>query len=95
MKTFAEEVAEFHAPEAVEQPMVYEVWSDGEITLTKGGNLYKQRNLHTIYPAALPAWQGERLIDLFPSNNGTYGSMPVEDEEQALALRELLKSWYE
>jgi hypothetical protein len=39
-------VRELHSPEAVNQPMVYEVWEDGEVTLTKGGELYGQRTLH-------------------------------------------------
>lgn len=38
-------------PELAEQPgMVYEIWEDGEITLTKSGDLYRQRSLHTIVP---------------------------------------------
>ena len=40
----------FHKPEHKADPMVYEVWEDGEITLTKGGELYGQRNLHCIWP---------------------------------------------
>lgn len=37
-----------HEPEAINNAMVYEVWNDGEITLTKGGDLYRQRSLHSI-----------------------------------------------
>ena len=39
-----------HQPECQAQPMVWEVWEDGEITLTKGGELYGCRNLHCIWP---------------------------------------------
>jgi hypothetical protein len=41
-----EAVCALHCVEAVNQPMVYEVWEDGEVTLTKGGELYGQRGLH-------------------------------------------------
>jgi hypothetical protein len=43
---------ELHSPESIEDAMVYEVWNDGEITLTKGGELYGQRNLHSIVPGS-------------------------------------------
>lgn len=39
-------VCGLHSPSAVGNAMVYEVWEDGEITLTKGGDLYGQRKLH-------------------------------------------------
>ncbi len=29
--------------------MVTQLWSDGEITMTKGGDLYGKRSLHCIY----------------------------------------------
>lgn len=37
-----------HKPEEQAANMVYEVWNDGEITLTKGGDLYGLRGLHMI-----------------------------------------------
>jgi hypothetical protein len=30
--------------------MVWEIWEDGELTLTKAGPLYGQRSLHMIWP---------------------------------------------
>ena len=35
-----------HDPDAINDLMVYEVWEDGEITITKGGDLYGRRTLH-------------------------------------------------
>ena len=37
-----------HDALAVDGDMVYEVWEDGEITITKGGDLYCQRSLHLL-----------------------------------------------
>jgi hypothetical protein len=55
-----------HNPAAQQQGMVYEVWEDGEVTLTKGGDLYGQRSVHMVEPgnpaAALP-------VDAFPKRN--------------------------
>lgn len=48
-----------HAPECVQQQMVYIVFEDGEVCLTKGAELFMHRSLHTVYQgneqAALPA----------------------------------------
>jgi hypothetical protein len=41
-------IVALNTPSARDEPMVYEVWEDGEITLTKGGDLFGQRNLHCI-----------------------------------------------
>ena len=42
---------ERHRPELIETSgMVYEIWQDGEITLTKARSLYRQRGLHQIRP---------------------------------------------
>ena len=38
----------YHNEKAKDDHMVYEVWEDGEITLTKGGDLYGMRSLHLI-----------------------------------------------
>jgi hypothetical protein len=63
MEDVIKAVCALHCPEAVKQGMVYEVWEDGEVTLTKGGELYGMRNLHmiqagnpgkTLPPDALP-----------------------------------------
>lgn len=39
-------VLSLHNPHNCNDPMVYQVWEDGEITLTKGGDIFGQRNLH-------------------------------------------------
>jgi len=44
-----------HDPSAQEEQMVYEIWEDGEVTLTKGGSLYGQRSLHSV-------WDPERYM---------------------------------
>ena len=56
--------------ELAQQPgMVYQVWNDGEITLTKSGRLLGQRGLHMIRPGM------ELAIDptLFPHQSTKYG----------------------
>ena len=68
-----------HRAEAWKHPMVYEVWHDGEVTLTKGGDLYRQRSLHMIVAGnakrALPA---DSLIQL-----GKYSRIMVDTAEEA------------
>lgn len=45
-------VAPQHDENATKQDgMVYELWNDGEVILTKSGSLYRQRNLHQDYPS--------------------------------------------
>lgn len=45
---------------------VLQVWNDGEITSTKGGELFLQRTLHLLNPGnANKAWSP----DLFPKKN--------------------------
>lgn len=66
------------SPEAKEQPMVYRVWEDGEVTLEKGGELFGQRTLHMIHPggAALPAeWMPHQ------NHGGTHGYLFARDYE--------------
>lgn len=85
-KAFAAFVA-LHSPESVKESMVYEVWEDGEITLTKGGPLYGQRTLHRIqmgHPSkALPA-------DRLPEYNGRHGHIVCKDNVDAEAARALV-----
>jgi hypothetical protein len=70
-----------HNALAVQDHMVYEVWEDGEITLTKGGDLYGMRRLHLIkggdVSKALP-------VDCFPVKfkNG-HGCIQVMTSEEA------------
>lgn len=81
-------LAQYHHPEFVSKPEggdgahVCEVWEDGEITLTKGGSLYLQRNLHCIVP---PFDKSLPLEDM-PRLNGsrTHGNVVVKYEERAI-----------
>lgn len=36
---------------------VYEVWEDGELTSTKGGDLFRKRSLHQLVPPVFPNQQ--------------------------------------
>lgn len=63
-------LALLNCPEARGDSMVAQVWEDGEVTLTKGGDLLGQRSLHMIegpHTDKLPAV-------LFPNrNSGGHG----------------------
>lgn len=79
-----------HCPAAREQLMVYEVWEDGEVTLTKGADLYGRRNLHMIehgFDHALP-------IDALPlpAGNGHARIMCI-DRETADRARSLVAQY--
>jgi hypothetical protein len=70
-----------HKPQHQADLMVYEVWQDGEITLTKGADLWRQRGLHMIrFPVkkelAMPA-------DRMPIRYGDNGSIIVATHEEA------------
>ncbi len=77
-------IAEFlalHKPQHQQDLMVYEVWQDGEITLTKGANLWRQRGLHMLkFPVraelAMP-------VDRMPIKYGDNGSIIVATNEEA------------
>ena len=81
-----------HKPAHIEDPMVYEVWNDGEVTLTKGGDLYGQRNLHMtefgFEGAPLP-------VEAFPQPCLRYkhARIVVANREEALAARELIRAF--
>lgn len=79
-----------HSPEAVEvDGMVYQVWEDGEVTLTKSGSLFGQRNLHTVCTGDP---RGNLIGDReFPLHNydKSHSNIAVKDEiavDAALAL---------
>ena len=77
-------VVALHCPEAIQDGMVYEVWEDGEITLTKGGDLYRHRNLHCIATGdarkALP-------VDALPMFNGKHSCIACRSDTDAKAAR--------
>jgi hypothetical protein len=76
-----------HNALAVQDHMVYEVWEDGEITLTKGGDLYRMRGLHLIkggdISKALPA-------ESMPVRYGEHGCIQVMTSEQANEASDLI-----
>ena len=75
-----------HMPEAYAQDMVYEVWEDGEITLTKGGDLYGQRNLHMIDFGNPAKSLGADVLFYKSVNHSSIAVMTYEQAQQAQAL---------
>lgn len=58
-KTILQLMLEAHKPELRDLPgHVTELWSDGEVTVTKSGNLYSMRNSHQISVPILPKQYG-------------------------------------
>ena len=78
-----------HHSSCINDSLVFEVWEDGEITLTKGGTLYGYRNLHCIVPG-----DEKRALNpiLFPEELRIYGHarIMVENGLKALEARDLL-----
>jgi hypothetical protein len=50
MQRIIDQVNAMNDDNAANQPMVYQVWEDGEITIQKAGELLWQRNLHCVQP---------------------------------------------
>lgn len=77
----------YHKPEAITSgDMVYEVWEDGEITLTKGGPLFRQRSLHCIQMAGL----NQLCTEDMPIQAWGHGSVAVADNDTARYLADQL-----
>lgn len=80
-------VIELHNLEALKMPMVFEVWEDGEVTITKGGDLYNQRNLHLCYfgnsSKALP-------FDSLPLKNKMHSRIACLTDEDAFKAHTLI-----
>jgi hypothetical protein len=75
-----------HKPELIDQPgMVYEIWEDGEITLTKSGDLYGQRNLHCIVPGMAGV-----SVPLPNKRHAGHSSMAVAEEDIVVARKLIL-----
>jgi hypothetical protein len=80
-----------HAPECVAQSMVYLVFQDGEVCLTKGADLFMQRSLHCQVPgvdqvpgeAALPA-------EAMPMKLGKNGYIVARGRLEALTASALI-----
>ena len=80
-------LASFHKPDAWKSSMVWSVWEDGEVTLEKGGDLFGQRNLHVIH------WGFDKSLpkELFPAQEPHHARVYVENEQEAMAVREFIK----
>ena len=86
MNTIARVVA-MHDASAVEEHHVYEVWEDGEITITKGGDLYGMRNLHVLrfgdINKAIPS-------ESMPVQFGRHGCIQVKTDKEATEASNLI-----
>lgn len=73
-----------------ESEMVWQVWSDGEITLQKCGDLLWQRSLHSVVPA-IPGADPKWLKFPHPYRGGNSLAW-VASEEEARTVRDLIKA---
>lgn len=90
MKTLKELIEEHNHPELAKlSGHVYQVWGDGEITLTKSGDLLGHRGLHCIDKGLIPEWAADILPEASGSNTFIY-----TDETGALAVRERIWADY-
>jgi hypothetical protein len=80
---------------AKQHGMVTQVWSDGEVTCQKSGDLLWQRSLHQVTPPCVPnrrevvaraQWHGSTQND---SNKYLY----VADQAAAKRVRAALRAW--
>lgn len=82
-----------HDPLAVNNSMVSELWADGEITLTKGGDLFRMRSIHQINPNFLSKGQtlyiSERLLEAIPDLQevGGIAAIMPRNEKAAIKIR--------
>ncbi|CAL9988620.1 hypothetical protein VPHD51_0204 [Vibrio phage D51] len=80
---------------AAQDSMVCQLWSDGEITLQKGGDLLGMRTLHCIHQAVLPEHHlvHKLLVGEMPhqASNG-FGFLYCSSTEEAAKVRnEMIK----
>ena len=64
----------------IQQPMVYKLWQDGEITLEKGGDLYGQRNLHMVGRPIINAARAEAISIALGGDGGNIGIPMARDD---------------
>ena len=76
--------------------MVYELWEDGELTLTKCGSLYGARTLHTILMPILDsksaAKLGEYMLHVPGALRNSKGhvNIALDSHDKAVELRKLM-----
>ena len=80
-----------HEPARQEDHMVYEVWQDGEITLTKGADLWRQRSLHCIHMGVNPEWA--MPVDSMPVKMNGHGSITVRDHATAKRAHDIVAAY--
>lgn len=83
---FSDEGQEVIGDSYPEAGHVTEVWEDGELTTTKGGDLYRARRIHQRSP---PVWP-EGMEVLFDVEDGDHKRMVVTDVE---ALNDILDEY--
>jgi len=72
---------------------VYVLFADGEINMTKAGDLLHSRNMHQMQPSVLDyADLPNAILDQFPSSYGKFKCVYLEKEEEAKEYRDYLFS---
>ena len=75
----------------IESSSVYELWEDGELTITKSGSLYGQRTLHQL---SLPIINGTKSLDIMPmmEQRGSHACIALtkEDAQEIIQLMQQL-----
>lgn len=89
MNAIITQLTAMHDITACANDHVWEVWNDGEVTVTKGGDIYEQRRRFTRYPGdsavAVPQEQWPQEF-----RRGDHARIVVQDEAAALRARELI-----
>ena len=84
------ELVEANRPDLIEtESHVYEVWNDGEITLTKAAGLFRQRTLHAVAEPVIPRCAALSKPDLVAKVDALWDAflaVPKESPENLAAL---------
>jgi len=86
-----EQFLSLHSPVRQNDDMVYEVWQDGEVTLTKGNTLWRQRSLHCIRIGVPPNLA--MPVDRMPIQMNGHGSIIVRDNAVAILAANLVAEY--
>lgn len=81
--------------ESLKDPMCYMVWEDGEVTITKAGELLWQRNIHMMEGGEVGA--DKDLLDvvkgLMSGTHNGFKFIPVQTREDALEVSGVVREW--
>lgn len=80
-------IASRHKPECRERSMVWQVWEDGEVTLTKGGELWGLRSLHMMQGGHVSPFP----LEVMPVQETRHSYAIVESEEVANEIRTAMR----